>query len=639
MASNFLNNSFIDYLDIQSNTLLPTNDFIFKTLVNIRNNLQSQFSVLNYGAIGNNSIDETPSINKAINDISGQGGGYLLFPRGTYKISQNITFPNNVIVVFDNDALLNIQSGIQLTFNSNIIAPISNIFSFASLSTIPVIFSGNTIIYPQWFGAKGDGIANDTNAIQGTIDSASNGGTILFPSGTYLININSIIKSNIKISGSSNGGTIFKPFSTSSPVIQIGDGSTSNVSYITLENVLFESNNTGNSTGLTILSANNIFIKNCKFTNFGGDNISITASSSQPTYNIYISNVFSSYATGACLKVIFCNVSNNLSSYTSNVFLTNVFLIPNTSLTSYMLYMDTGVICTNTYFESSGVDKAGTIYIKINIYTGSVSNTSPKLYCSNCFMDENGATNNLIMLDTGSAHTIISNFIIGSLNIPGHVYWVNDNLSINTIGAGGNWLYDVPVITYPFFEGEVFFNNNSSNDESEISTASSGTTPGIGRTGLTSSSGGGGSARIYVDSAAFQCPMTYQRPMVPAVGGSIWRDSTYGQLRYTPIAAGGWFPNADSSGYAIGPRQCGKITGITGSTTTVSVTFPTPINETITEPDSNYLTIFNFTATGGSPGVINGLVTTKSTTGFTVTLSSSPGTGNTIEMDWTIFRT
>src|SRR5260370_11207913 len=65
------------------------------------------------------------------------------------------------------------------------------------------------------FGAKGDGLADDTAAIQATINvaSAGGGGTVFFPPGTYLIstlgkgpmaNIISL-KSNITIAGAGRG--------------------------------------------------------------------------------------------------------------------------------------------------------------------------------------------------------------------------------------------------------------------------------------------------------------------------------------------------------------------------------------------------------------------------------------------------
>ena len=45
----------------------------------------------------------------------------------------------------------------------------------------------NNIVYPQDFGAVGDGITDDTAAIQAALDAASSGGVVLFPRGIYLV--------------------------------------------------------------------------------------------------------------------------------------------------------------------------------------------------------------------------------------------------------------------------------------------------------------------------------------------------------------------------------------------------------------------------------------------------------------------
>lgn len=42
-------------------------------------------------------------------------------------------------------------------------------------------------ITPQMFGAKGDGITDDTEAIQSAIDSLPNGGVLYFPLGKYIV--------------------------------------------------------------------------------------------------------------------------------------------------------------------------------------------------------------------------------------------------------------------------------------------------------------------------------------------------------------------------------------------------------------------------------------------------------------------
>src|SRR5207245_10416178 len=65
-------------------------------------------------------------------------------------------------------------------------APLGQIVSGSGL----LLFRGNRLVnevYPQWWGASGDGVQDDTLAIQQAIDAVgkSGGGTVFFPPGTY----------------------------------------------------------------------------------------------------------------------------------------------------------------------------------------------------------------------------------------------------------------------------------------------------------------------------------------------------------------------------------------------------------------------------------------------------------------------
>lgn len=63
---------------------------------------------------------------------------------------------------------------------------------------------------PQMFGAKGDGVTDDSNAIQQAIDSVT-GGVIYFPKGTYRLESPILVKSNLRLIGSGINQTVIKP--------------------------------------------------------------------------------------------------------------------------------------------------------------------------------------------------------------------------------------------------------------------------------------------------------------------------------------------------------------------------------------------------------------------------------------------
>jgi hypothetical protein len=62
------------------------------------------------------------------------------------------------------------------------------------------------------YGAKGDGVTDDTTAIQNSINAANSagGGTVFFPNGTYLVSATIIVHSNILLLGQSKWKSIVK---------------------------------------------------------------------------------------------------------------------------------------------------------------------------------------------------------------------------------------------------------------------------------------------------------------------------------------------------------------------------------------------------------------------------------------------
>jgi Endopolygalacturonase len=49
--------------------------------------LRESISVKDFGAVGDGVTDDTAAIQAAIDAVYGMGGGRLLFPSGTYKVS------------------------------------------------------------------------------------------------------------------------------------------------------------------------------------------------------------------------------------------------------------------------------------------------------------------------------------------------------------------------------------------------------------------------------------------------------------------------------------------------------------------------------------------------------------------------
>lgn len=165
---------------------------------NINRAIQNQitwsifYNVKEEGAIGNGAIDDYPAINNLINNKI-QGNALVIFPKGEYLIRSNMTVPPNVFLYFVGEGLLKPDAGVTITINGGIIADAFPIF----------VGEGNADgskpicdkIYPQWWGAKGDGTSDDTQSIIKTRGMAGEGSTIFFLSGSYKVTEEDVLSS------------------------------------------------------------------------------------------------------------------------------------------------------------------------------------------------------------------------------------------------------------------------------------------------------------------------------------------------------------------------------------------------------------------------------------------------------------
>lgn len=165
-----------------------------------------------FGAIGDGVTDDTAAIQDAI-EIADTNGGVVAFAPGTY-VTNSFAVPSNVTLWISDGANLNINSGSTVTINGFIDAGLYQIFS--GLGAVTGI-SKNDIVYPQWWGAKEDGIQDDTTYIQKAINSIAGSfgsvylkkvtlyslGSLTIPSGIILVDDGWIIDFNAKSTNSS----------------------------------------------------------------------------------------------------------------------------------------------------------------------------------------------------------------------------------------------------------------------------------------------------------------------------------------------------------------------------------------------------------------------------------------------------
>lgn len=115
--------------------------------------------------------------------ISAITSEYTLNINKSYAPGLSISIPKNLKVDFIGGAKINITSGginisiAKLIYNGN-----SQIINYSNISYIAGVNLG-TACRPEWFGAVGDGVANDTLPMQASIKS-----TVIALTGRYLVN-------------------------------------------------------------------------------------------------------------------------------------------------------------------------------------------------------------------------------------------------------------------------------------------------------------------------------------------------------------------------------------------------------------------------------------------------------------------
>ncbi|MDP4092219.1 MAG: hypothetical protein Q8920_02565 [Bacillota bacterium] len=228
--------------------LIMTNHVYASGYEAVQADINGEVNVNLYGANGNNTFDNSTVLNNIITGV-GSNNTDLYFPKGIYKISGNITFPDNITLTFEKGAMLSVDNSKTVTINGQINAEMFQVFTGAGAVNGP---ANNPQIYPQWWGAKGDGSTDDSASLKKTIDSSTVNNTIFISNGSFNLNNNTInITKSLKISGSGILNNA-KLYITGTSNVEINGLTTNNV-YLSISN------------------SSNIKVLNNKFTNITKD--------------------------------------------------------------------------------------------------------------------------------------------------------------------------------------------------------------------------------------------------------------------------------------------------------------------------------------------------------------------------------
>jgi len=131
--------------------------------------------------------------------LADKTSGTVELPAGSYQAG-NVTIPSGVTLSVPNGAILNVPKDQTLTINGALTAGVYKIFEGEGKVTGAL---ENAYVYPQWFGAVGDGKTPSGVALQKAADLAqtSMSRTLFIPQGRYLYNSTIFFRCNIEARG------------------------------------------------------------------------------------------------------------------------------------------------------------------------------------------------------------------------------------------------------------------------------------------------------------------------------------------------------------------------------------------------------------------------------------------------------
>jgi hypothetical protein len=169
------------------------------------------FNVLDFAPAGVTPNDGTTNAIASITaaaTAAGAVGGSIYFPPGTYSIPANLTLA--VGVHFAPGAMVSVAATKVLTLNGTIGGVSQQIF--AGAGTVAIGKGFVPFVYPQWWGAVGNTVHDDTSAIQAAISTGvASGIEVMVPAGNYNVTATLTVPDfgRVRGAGRQSQGTIF----------------------------------------------------------------------------------------------------------------------------------------------------------------------------------------------------------------------------------------------------------------------------------------------------------------------------------------------------------------------------------------------------------------------------------------------
>lgn len=143
-----------------------------------------------YGAVGDGQTDDAAALKSAVASL--EQGGFIYIEKGTYRLAENVTVPENITLVFAGGAMLAPDKKVTLKISGFVDADIRQIF--AGKGKIEGIIRNAG--YPQWFGTMDE--ENCFAAFQAAFDALQE---VLVPGGAEYTVSNLRIEHPLRVTG------------------------------------------------------------------------------------------------------------------------------------------------------------------------------------------------------------------------------------------------------------------------------------------------------------------------------------------------------------------------------------------------------------------------------------------------------
>lgn len=134
--------------------------------------------------------DSSQAFNEAVAETSNDT---IIIPQGTYLIEQSLVIPKYKKIILSRSSLIKPAEGVTIQIEGCVEADAGSFVFDLSLGGNIEILSQENHVHIEWFGAKLDGLTDDSFAFNGAVRSLVRGGTISLP-GNVKILLNDEIK-------------------------------------------------------------------------------------------------------------------------------------------------------------------------------------------------------------------------------------------------------------------------------------------------------------------------------------------------------------------------------------------------------------------------------------------------------------